>query len=140
MNILILFSPSQVQVWSSESFISNTCTSINSYLPLPTWQVPNSPAYFQLESFDVEKTMISIAKTCLRGIYSCHWNSENERQNVRFYSDKRQFSLTLSIPVWIFQNFSIPDNFSITFFHMVTSNMHPFSPSICSHNQLSEAE
>ncbi|KAG1954510.1 glycerophosphodiester phosphodiesterase domain-containing protein [Pimephales promelas] len=25
--------------------------------------------------------MISIAKTCLRGIYSCHWNSENERQN-----------------------------------------------------------
>ncbi|CAM4614202.1 unnamed protein product [Leuciscus chuanchicus] len=25
--------------------------------------------------------MISIAKTCLRGIYSCHWNSDKTRQN-----------------------------------------------------------
>lgn len=36
----------------------------------------------------VKNTMISFAKACLRGIYSCHWNSNNTRQNVRFYSHK----------------------------------------------------
>lgn len=44
-----------------------------------------------------ENKMISIIKTCFRGIYSCHWNSDNTKQKVRFYSHKPSFSLTFCI-------------------------------------------
>lgn len=63
-------------------------------ISLSTWQDPHSSLYFQLEWSDGKNTMISIIKTCFRGIYSCHWNSDNTRQKVRFYSHKQSYSLT----------------------------------------------
>lgn len=55
-------------------------------ISLPTWQDPVHLCTFNWNDLMWKKTMISVIKTCLRGIYSCHWNSENTKRNVRFYS------------------------------------------------------